>query len=323
MEAVGLPKKIEIVKSQKNKATLVIEPCFPGYGLTLGNALRRVLLSSLPGGAVIAVKIRGVDHEFSTIPFVKEDVIQIFLNLKQLRMKIYKDEPIKISLKTKGGKEVKARDIKTTSDVEIVNPDLTIATLTDKKAELEMEIIVARGRGYKPVEQREGEMRGIGEIAVDAVFTPIQRVSYKIDNIRVGEMTNYDKLTIEIETDGTTTPKEALEEAAKILVDHFSLLAGIKVVSAKAGKQRKKTERVVEKEGTRVSELEQVEDLALENLKFSPRTLNLLKKKRFKTVKNLTRLNEKRLLAMSGIGESTVKEIKRVLGRKGVLLKQE
>lgn len=321
MEEISLPTKIEISKSQKNKASLVIEPCFPGYGLTLGNSLRRVLLSSLPGAAVTAVKIKGADHEFSALPFVDEDVVRIILNLKQLRLKVHRNEPVKIFLKAKGEREVTAKDIKATSDVEIANPELHIATLTDKKAELDMELTVARGRGYQPVEQREGEKREIGEIAVDAIFTPIQKVSYQIDNIRVGEMTNYDKLNIDIETDGTMTPKEAMEKAAEVLVSHFSLLAGLKAKKVKSNKVKgvAKEKGVKKSKGKKVAA---VEEMLLEDLKFSARTINILKKKRIKRIKDLTKYNEERLIKMSGIGETIVKEIKRVLGRKGILLKQ-
>ncbi len=325
MEEIQLPKKVEIIKSQGNRATLVIEPCFPGYGLTLGNALRRVLLSSLSGGAVTAIKIQGADHEFSSLPFIKEDVVDIILNLKQLRLKVHKKEPVKIILKVKGEKEVKASDIKTGSDVEIINPNLHIATLTDKKVELEMEITVSQGRGYKPVEQREGEKREIGEIAVDAIFTPIKKVAYKIENIRVGEMTNFDKLKIDLETDGTISPKEALEEAAKILVNHFSCLAGLKL--AKAKKITQKSNSQVERgKGKKTASEEGViplEDLPLEELRFSTRTLNALKKKRITKVKDLAKMTEGKLVKIPGIGDSARKEIKRILGRKGILLEAE
>lgn len=324
MEEIQLPQKVEIIKSQGNRATLVIEPCFPGYGLTLGNALRRVLLSSLSGGAVTAVKIKGVDHEFSALPFVKEDMVDIILNLKQLRFKVYKKEPVKITLNVKGEKEVKACDIKTGSDVEIANPDLRIATLTDKKAELEMEITVSQGRGYKPVEQREEEKREIGEIAVDAIFTPIKNVSYKIENIRVGEMTNFDKLNIDLETDGTVSPKEALEEAAKILVNHFSCLAGLKLAKVE-GMAEKTPRRDMRGEGEKadLASAATLEDLSLEELRLSKRTLNALKKKRVTKVKDLAKMTEEKLGKIPGIGDSARKEIKRILGRKGILLQQK
>jgi len=325
MEEIKLPKRIEVTKAKGNKATLVIEPCFPGYGLTLGNALRRVLLSSLSGGAVISIKIKGVDHEFSTIPYVREDVVEIILNLKQLRVKVHKEEPVKFTLKVKGEKEVKASDFKTGSDLEIANPNLHIASLTDKKAELEMELKALQGRGYQPVEQREGEKREIGEIAIDAIFTPIKKVNCNIENIRVGEMTNFDKLKIEVETDGTISAKEALEEASAILTDHFFLLSGMKTRKAESKKTLKERSKSVKKrvKSPKKTPREKVEDFSLEELKFSTRTFNALKKKRIRRVDDLAKMTEKKLSTLSGIGTAAVKEIKRVLGRKGILLKQE
>jgi len=321
MEEIKLPQKVEITKSHGNAATLVIEPCFPGYGLTLGNALRRVLLSSLAGSAVTAVKIKGADHEFSGIPHVKEDVVDIILNLKKLRLKVHKKEPVKIFLKAKGEGEARASDIKTGSDVEIINSDLLIATLTDKKAVLEMEITVSQGRGYKPVEQREGEKREISEIAVDAIFTPVRKVGYKIENIRVGEMTNFDKLNIDVETDGTMDPKEALEEAARILVNHFSCLAGLKSAKVKKamGREPKKEK---DKKG-KIAIVPEIGEMALEELRFSKRTLNALKKKRINKIKDLAKMDEVKLSKVPGIGNTALKEIRRILGRKGVLLKQK
>ena len=315
-----MPQKVEITKSHGNAGTLVIEPCFPGYGLTLGNALRRVLLSSLDGSAVTAVQIKGVDHEFSGIPHIKEDVVDIILNLKKLRLKVHKKEPVKIFLKAKGEGEARAGDIKSGSDVEIINSDLLIATLTDKKAVLEMEITVSQGRGYKPVEQREGEKREISEIAVDAIFTPVRKVGYRIENIRVGEMTNFDKLSIDVETDGTMSPKEALEEAARILTNHFSCLAGLKLAKTKKAvlpkeKQKSKKEKI--------AIVPEIGELALEEMRFSKRTLNALKKKRINKIKDLAKMDEAKLSKVPGIGNTALKEIRRILGRKGVLLKQK
>ncbi len=322
MEEVKLPTRIEVIKADKNTATLVVEPCFPGYGLTLGNALRRVLLSSLSGGAVTAVKIKGADHEFSAIPDVKEDVMEIILNLKKLRLKVHAQESVKLTLTAKGAKALTAADIKTTSDVEIMNREQPIATLTSKKANLEMELTVRAGRGFNPVEQREGEKREIGEIAIDAIYTPIQKVSYKVENIRVGEMTNFDKLNIVIETDGTITPKAAFEEAAKILVDHFTLLSGLKAAKRKTRQKKAKLAPASDKgEGIKDSVL-QVEETLVEELKFSTRTINALKKKRIRKVKDLAKLTEGKLSNTPGIGPAAVKEIKRILGRKGILLKQ-
>lgn len=226
MEDILLPSKIELTPSTKDEhsATLTVEPCYYGYGTTLGNALRRVLLSSLPGAAVTAVKIEGASHEFAGIDGVKEDVLEIILNLKELRMKVHANEPVRLNLSAKGAKKVTAADIQADAEVEIANPDLLIATLTDKQTELNMEIIVERGRGYVPVEEREEEKPELGVIAVDAVFSPVREVGYRVENARVGDVTNYDKLVMDIETDGTITPKEAVDQSVKILLDYFSLL---------------------------------------------------------------------------------------------------
>ncbi len=219
-----MPAKFEIIPGQKpEEATLILEPCFYGYGTTVGQALRRVLLSSLPGAAVTAVKIKGVQHEFSSLPLVKEDVLQIILNLKLLRLRLFSDEPVRLMLRVKGEKEVRARDFEKNSAVEIVNPELLLATLTDKKAELEMEITAERGRGYLPSEARRERPSEIGFIMIDALFSPVRKVGYRVENTRVGEITNYDRLIMNIETDGTLSPEEAVRESSKILLDYFSL----------------------------------------------------------------------------------------------------
>ncbi len=225
MEQILLPSKIDFKEGKnKNEGILVVEPCYQGYGTTLGNALRRVLLSSLPGAAVTAVKIKGVTHEFSSLPYIKEDVIEIILNLKQLRLRIFSEEPVRLTLKIKGKKEVKAKDIEKSSQVEIVNPDLPIATLTNDKAELEIEIFASQGRGYVPTESQDKKDLELGTIAIDSVFTPIRNVGFKVEDTRVGQITNYDKLTLNIETDGTISPKEALKQAVSTLNDYFELL---------------------------------------------------------------------------------------------------
>lgn len=226
MEKLLLPKKIgyEVDKKSANRAKLVIEPCFFGYGTTLGNALRRVMLSSLPGAAVVSVKIEGATQPFSSLEYVKEDVLTICLNLKALRLKVFNEQPVKLTLSVKGDKAVTAADFKKNSDAEIINTDLHICTLTDKKAKLEMEITVQQGRGYLPTEERVKEEMEIGAMMIDALFSPVQKVGYKVEPTRVGDITNYDKLIMDIETDGTITPEEAVDQAAQILIDHFSLL---------------------------------------------------------------------------------------------------
>lgn len=226
MENIPLPSKVEITPGQKeNEAVVSIQPCHPGYGTTLGNALRRILLSSLPGGAVTAFKIKGVSHEFSSINNVKEDIVEIVLNLKQLKVKVHTAEPVRLELKAKGEKKVTAKDITKNSNVEIANPDLVIATLTDKNAELEMEIIVDQGRGYVPTEAKEKENTETDMISIDSIYTPIKNVGFEIHHVRVGQMTNYENLILTIETDGAISPEEALSQANRILIDHFQFIA--------------------------------------------------------------------------------------------------
>jgi DNA-directed RNA polymerase subunit alpha len=226
MEKLLLPSKLnyEGDKKNANKGTLTIEPLYFGYGTTLGNALRRVLLSSLPGAAVTAVKIKGVDQEFSAIKDVKEDALNICLNLKNLRLKSHSEEPVKLTLKVKGEKVVTAKDFDKNSDIEVINPELEIARTTDKKAVLELEVTVEQGRGYIPTEERDNEDTEIGNILIDAIFTPVVKVGYTVVPTRVGDITNYDKLVMDIETTGALSPQEAVEKSTQILMDHFSLL---------------------------------------------------------------------------------------------------
>jgi len=232
MDNIALAKKIEFVKGKKeNQKSVIIEPCYPGYGITLGNALRRVLLSSLPGAAVIGVKIEGVSHEFMTLPNIKEDVLEIVLNLKQLRLKIFSDEVVKLELNVHGEKVVKASDITKNSQVEIINPDLIIANITDIAGNLNMEIFVSQGRGYEIIENREDDKHEIGYIEMDSIFSPILAVSVNVENVRVGKMTNWDKLILEITTDGTITPEEACGQAGEMLIEQFAAIIGKKKAS--------------------------------------------------------------------------------------------
>ena len=221
-----LPKKMEFLKTDNPyKKTMVLEPCFSGYGLTVGNALRRVVLSSLPGSAVIAVKINGVEHEFSTIPHVKEDVVDIILNFKKLRLKVFSDDEVRLTLKAKGEKAITAADISKGSTVEIVNTDLHLFTICDPKATVEMEIFVRRGRGYEPTETRENAISEVGVINIDALYSPVKNVGYSVENVRVGQITNFERLSLDIETDGTMEAEDAVYLASKILIDHFKLIS--------------------------------------------------------------------------------------------------
>ncbi len=228
MENILLPSKITFSPgSHKFEEILTIEPLHHGYGTTIGNTLRRVMLSSLEGAAVTGVKIKGVQHEFSAINGVKEDVLEIVLNLKQLRMKLHSDKPVTLSLTVDGKEgEVTAGDIEKNSDVEIMNPDLVIATVTSKDIKLHMDIVVERGRGFVPTEERDGSTSDIGMIAIDSVFSPVHTVGMKIENTRVGEITNYDKVIMNIITDGTMTAQEAVQEATKVILNHFNWIEG-------------------------------------------------------------------------------------------------
>jgi len=245
MKNIFLPQEINFQsdKENKNKGSIIIEPCYPGYGITWGNTLRRVLLTSLGGAAVISIKIKGVKYEFSTIPHVYQDVLGIILNLKSLRLKIFteNEDPIRLTLKASGEKKVYASDIDKSADVEIVNPDLLILDLTDKKAKLEMEIWVAKGYGWVPSEAKERENLDIGTIVVDSIFTPILQVSVNIENVRVGGRTDYDRLILGIETDGTISPLEAGLKAMQLLNEQFSYLSELSsaIISSKSLEKKK------------------------------------------------------------------------------------
>jgi DNA-directed RNA polymerase subunit alpha len=224
MENFLLPSKVEFEASAApNSAQVVITPCYHGYGTTLGNALRRVLLSSLPGSAVEYFKVKGVQHEFSTIEGVKEDVVEIMLNLKQLAVKIFSEEMVVLNIVKKGPGPITAGDIEANSNVEVINKDLVICTLTKNRA-LEMEIAVGRGRGYKPVEEKDRQNHDLGTILTDSVYSPVKDVGYNVEYTRVGDITNYEKLTLNIETNGTISPREAMEQATQILMDHFTIV---------------------------------------------------------------------------------------------------
>ncbi len=224
MENLLLPSKIEFIAGETpNHATFVVMPCYHGYGTTIGNALRRVLLSSLPGAAVEAFKIRGVQHEFTTVDGVKEDVVEIMLNLKQLIVKVYSDEPVTLTLTKKGPGVVTAKDFEKNSNVEIFNKDIAICNLTSAKP-FEMDVIVGRGRGFKTTEEKDRGNYDLGTIVVDSIYSPIKDVGYHVEYTRVGDITNYEKLTLAIETNGTMSPKDAIFQSTEILMNHFSII---------------------------------------------------------------------------------------------------
>jgi len=246
---IPLPLPPKIIQKKKNQAVFEIENLYPGYGVTIGNSLRRVLLTSLEGAAVTEVKIKGVSHEFSTIPGVLEDVIMILLNIKNLRFKIFSTESdvvgtgersYKAQLKVKGEGEVKGADFKCPPQLKLANPELHIATITDKNTELEIEVLIEKGVGYMPREQMKKPKKEIGTILVDAIFTPIRNVNFQVENMRVGERTDFDRLKLEIETDGTVTPEEAFFEACNILIKHLNV-----IFEGRAGEEEGKTEEAV------------------------------------------------------------------------------
>ncbi len=304
MENIPLPNKVSFEELGNNKYQVVMEPLYPGYGVTIGNSLRRILLSSLPGAAVTAVRIKGVDHEFSTVPNVKEDVIEIILNLKQMRMKVHTDQPVTLECKVKGEKSVTAGDFKGNSDVEIVNPDLHIATLDNKNADFDMEVVVQAGRGYVPVEQRENEKLEIGMIAVDAIYTPVKTVNFEVKNVRVGQITNFDQLTMTLETDGTIDGKDAIDQSAKILLDHFSMFTK----SSMEAEAPAPALNAAAEEGIRITEEDDLKSLGLSN-----RSYNALIKNNITRISDLQKMTHEDLLGVEGLGDKSIEEIERLI----------
>lgn len=312
MEAIPLPNRAQVKSLGANKYSITLEPLYPGYGVTIGNAMRRVLLSSMPGAAVTAVKIKFVDHEFSTIPNIKEDVIQIILNLKQLRIKSFSNEPIRVSLKEKGEKVVTADSIKETDQVQIVSKDLHIATLDNKNSELDMELIVEQGRGYMPVEAREGRKQEIGMIAVDAIFTPIKSVHFDVSNVRVGQLTNFDKLELVIETDGSIDGQEAVDIASHILVDHFTMIYGNSEAKIESGAPE---EVVIDAQIPSDEAVEPQGENEIQASTLSTRSKNALVKNNITTMEALRALTSEQVSNLSGLGDKSIQEILEFLGR--------
>ncbi len=244
---IPLPTKPKVVKKQGNSAIFEVAGLYPGYGVTLGNSLRRVLLSSLEGAAIVQVKIKGASHEFETLDGILEDVVVILLNLKKVRFKFFADEPQIATLSVKGEKEVTAKDFKVSSQLEIANPEAYIATITKSSVSLDIEVVVEKGTGYQKSEDRDAEKSEVGALPLDATFTPMEKVSFKVENMRVGDRTDFDKLTITIETDGTISPEDAMYKSADILLKHFSVVydgfAPSEPVVKKEAKKEKKAEK--------------------------------------------------------------------------------
>jgi DNA-directed RNA polymerase subunit alpha len=310
---IAIPSKPRVVDEEGSKGVYEIDGLYPGYGHTLGNSLRRIILSSLPGSAITEMKIEGVDHEFSTISGVKEDVISVILNVKKVRIKNTSDEMQTINLKVKGPKKVTAGDITTPTQVEVINKDQELFEITDKK-EIEIEFKVENGVGFVAREVLHKEKMEVGTIALDAVFTPIRRVHYEKENMRVGDRTDYNRLKIMIETDGTITPKEALERSIEVMITQLKAIIGFK-------------EEVVEPEVEEVENEnpEEVEDFLktrVEDLELSVRTVNALTNANIRTVGGLARKKEDDILEIEGLGQKGLDEIKELLDSHKITLKE-
>jgi DNA-directed RNA polymerase subunit alpha len=306
--------KIEVVEVSEDSTygKFVVEPLERGYGTTLGNSLRRILLSSLPGAAVTSVQIDGVLHEFSTIEGVVEDTTQIILNLKTLSLKIHSDEEKVLEIDAEGGGAVTAADIRADSDVEILNPDLHIATLEDD-ARLHIRMSANRGRGYVSADANKTGDLPIGVIPIDSIYTPISRVNYQVENTRVGQVTNYDKLTLEVWTDGSIRPEEAVSLGAKIMTEHLNLFVGLT-------DEAKEAEIMVEKEEDKK---EKVLEMTIEELDLSVRSYNCLKRAGINTVQELTQKTEEDMMKVRNLGRKSLEEVQEKLEELGLGLRKE
>ena len=306
--------RIECIESPTDESygKYVIEPLERGYGTTLGNSLRRVLLSSLPGTAVTSIRIAGVQHEFSTIPGVKEDVTEIVLNIKRIIARLNSDEPKTVYIEASGECEVTAGDIKTDSEVEILNPEQHIAFL-GPDASLSIELIVDHGRGYVPAEKNKGPQQVVGTIPVDSIYTPVLKVNYAVENTRVGNQTDFDKLTIEVWTDKTITAKDAISLGAKILCDHFTLFTDL---SDSIGSRS----TVVEKVET---QRDKVLEMTIEELDLSVRSFNCLKRANINTVEDLINKTQDEMIKVRNLGRKSLEEVEHKLAMMGLSLASE
>ncbi len=328
MFSISLPKKPIYKEIDDKTGQVIIEECFPRYGATLGNSLRRVLLSSLEGSAIVAVKIKGVTHEFTAIDGVVEDVVQIILNLKSVRFKLNGVDEATAFLKVKGKKDVTAKDFETTSEVEVIDPDVHIATITDGSTTLEMEVTIKKGLGYVPVEQQESD-KTIGTIAVDAIYNPIKRVNFTVENMRVGKRTDYERVILDIVTDGSISPQEAYQQAIEILMAQFNAISSFAEAESEDETDEEETREVdeekEEKEAGEIAEADAKEKVItkIADLKLPARIVSILKDHRITTIKQLEKSTEEKLLSLEGLGEKGVKEIKKAIGSLGVVLKSE
>jgi DNA-directed RNA polymerase subunit alpha len=292
------PALANIDEHSATSATFVVEPLHAGYGNTLGNSLRRVLLSSIEGAAIVAFRIEGATHEFTTVAGVKEDVVDIMLNLKNVRLKVHTDQPIELRLEKKGAGVITAGDITASADVEIVNPEQVIATIDDPKKSIIFDLVVEAGRGYRTIEESSESRLHSDMIALDAVFSPVLRVRYKVDNTRVGQETNLDKLLLTVDTDGSISPRDAFEEASAILVNQYTALAGSTTVEAAPA-----LGQIAEDEASELN-------TSIEELNLTARTANALVNNDIRTVHDLVTLTEQDLRELKGFGSKALDEVK-------------
>jgi DNA-directed RNA polymerase subunit alpha len=323
-----MPSKPRIVLEEDNKGVFEIDGLYPGYGHTLGNSLRRIILSSLPGASITSIKIDGISHEFQTMDGIKEDVIVMILNLKKIRFKMISDESQLVTLSIKGPKEVLAKDIKTGGQVEILNPDLHIVEVTGKIS-LNIEMKIEKGLGFIPKEILQKEKVDIGMIAVDGIFTPIRRVSYEVENMRVGDNTNYNRLRISVETDGTLTPREAFHKSIEIMIYQLKAIVDFKEIEETKEPVRNAShsdtsgEKKSDKEDDKkTDDFTDVLKTRTDGLDLSTRTLNALTAANIRTLGGLARKKREDLLEVEGIGEKGISEIKKVLSKFGLNLKE-
>ncbi len=308
---IHTPGVVTVDDHSATSSTFVVEPLHSGYGMTLGNSLRRVLLSSISGAAVTSFKVDGATHEFTTVPGVKEDVVDIMLNLKGIRFRVYGDDAQNLRIVKKGKGAITAKDIQVNADVEVVNPEHVIATLDDDKAEFVMDLVVETGRGYRTIEEGSAK-KASDTIAVDAIFSPVLRVRYKVENTRVGQMTDLDKLLITIETDGTITPRDAFEEASAILVNQYTALAG--KTSVESGEQLLTSAAVASGHAATDSSDEPAAlNTSIEDLNLSARTTNALINNDIHTIKDLFSLSDAELRDLKGFGSKALDEVKEKL----------
>lgn len=318
---IVLPSKPKIISEEGNRGVYEIDGFYPGYGFTIGNSLRRIILSSLPGAAVTAIKINGIEHEFSSIKGVKEDVILMMINIKRLRLKLLSEEPQIISIKAKGIKTITAGDIEAPSQVEIINPELVIATLTDKDSELNIEMTVEKGLGFVSRDATNKEKTDIGNIILDTNFTPILRANYEVENMRVGDRTDFNRLRLFIETDGSISPKEALIKSINIMIEQLRAITGFEEKEPEDEDSKSDSEDSKEKDSNTQKLDPEFLKTRIENLNLGARTLNALSSANIRTIGGLARKKEKDILEVEGLGAKGVAEIKRVLGEHGITLK--